>query len=257
MNAAPALIALPGTLLDERSLAPLLQRLARNTRVVLLGDADTLDAEVERLAALAPGPALWLGHSLGGIVALELLRQRPQAVAGLVIVAANARAGREAGAARRAAQWAEAQAHGLRALARAELAPGYAHPAADAPSREAESERLADQAEAVGMARFERQLRYAASRPGLLDPPHPIRVPLLVLSGAHDRLCPPAQGDEILALATAGAPACHATHPEAGHLLPSQNADWAAGEVARFMATCLPLPAGSTHRGPHATEPNP
>jgi len=49
----PPLIALPGTLLDARSLASILQALRLRARIVLLGEAETLDLEVQRLAAIA------------------------------------------------------------------------------------------------------------------------------------------------------------------------------------------------------------
>jgi len=116
------LFALPGTLLDGRSLAALWP--GREAQTLILGEAGTLDDEVDRLAAHTAGPAVWLGHSLGGIVALHLALRHPAKVAALVLLGANARAGRDSSEARRAAQWALAQAQGLSALARSKLAPG-------------------------------------------------------------------------------------------------------------------------------------
>ncbi|MEO5733074.1 MAG: alpha/beta hydrolase [Rubrivivax sp.] len=223
----PPLIALPGTLLDARSLAPALQALALRSRTVLLGEAETLDGEVQRLAALANEPAIWLGHSLGGIVALHLAASHPGLIAGLVLLAANARASPAGGADRRQAQWQLAQTQGLKALAAAKLAPGY-DLAPDDPLHTA----LAEQAQSVGLRRFERQLRYADRRPGLLSPRKSLHCPLLALSGAKDLLCPPLQSDEIAGLSMASR---HVSLPAGGHLFPMQQPIWVATHIQNFL----------------------
>jgi len=223
----PPLIALPGTLLDARSLAPLLQALRLRAQTVLLGEAETLDLEVQRLAAMVQEPAIWLGHSLGGIVALHLAARYPNSVAALVLMASNARASPVGGAARRHAQWQLAQTQGLQALAAAKLAPGY-DLTPDDPLQSA----LAEQAQAVGLRRFERQLRYADQRPGLLLPRLTLHCPLLALSGEQDRLCPPLQSDEIVGLSTS---ARHISLSAGGHLFPLQQPLWAASNIQEFL----------------------
>lgn len=89
----PPLIALPGTLLDARSLSSAMGGLmgGPQARVELLGDCLSFDDELDRLAALARMPTVWIGHSLGAIVALHLAARHPRAVAGLVLLAGSAR----------------------------------------------------------------------------------------------------------------------------------------------------------------------
>ena len=226
---APRLIALPGTLLDGRSLQALLQGLDAHTE--LLGTAAHIDDEVDRLARLAgDSAAVWLGHSLGGIVALHLALRHPAKVAALVLLGANARACQDSSEVRRAAQWALARREGLPALACSKLAPGYGLAQDDDALAS-----LVAQAQAVGLPRFAHQLAYARQRPGLLAPRRPLAVPVLALSGEHDKLCPPEQSDEIVALVQ---PPHHAVHHRlvgAGHLFPMQQPHAAAKHLHTFV----------------------
>ena len=230
----PPLIALPGTLLDDRSLAALLAGFEAKT--LILGEAEALDDEVDRLAAQTAVPAVWLGHSLGGIVALHLALRHPGKVAALVLLGSNARAGRDTSEARRAEQWALAQRDGLTALARTVLAPVYGLSPGLA-SDDALVVSLAAQAEAVGLRRFERQLHYARQRPGLLTPLQRLTCPLLALSGELDTLCPPAQSDELMALVQPPGRATHHRLAGAGHLFPMQQADLVAQHLRSFLTS--------------------
>ena len=131
------------------------------------------------------------------------------------------------GAARRQAQWQLAQTQGLQALAATKLASGY-DPMLDDPLQAA----LAAQAQAVGLRRFEHQLRYADQRPGLLSPRLTPHCPLLALSGGQDRLCPPLQSDEIVGLSTSSR---HISLHKGGHLFPLQQPLWVATHVQDFL----------------------
>ena len=55
------------------------------------GVALTLDAAADAVAALVPARALWLGWSLGGLVALQAAARIPERVRGLVMLAASPR----------------------------------------------------------------------------------------------------------------------------------------------------------------------
>lgn len=227
----PAIVALPGTLLDARSLAACLAGLPAVVEV--LGESLHLDDEIDRLAARHPRRSWWLGHSLGGIVALHLAARHPQLVGGLVLLASNGRAATAAVKARCRTQWSAVEQRGaaaLRALAAGPLADDYALAAED-PLRGS----LADQAEAVGLQRFARQLDQAARRPGVLAAEPWIDAPMLVLSSDADALCPPAMSDELLAIVRPGVPCRHRRAPGGGHLFPMQCPQWVAGELHDFM----------------------
>jgi len=51
----------------------------------LPGPAETLDPFADRVAALLPGPAVLVGHSLGAVAALRLASRNPELVRGLVL----------------------------------------------------------------------------------------------------------------------------------------------------------------------------
>ena len=225
----PPLIALPGTLLDGRSLQAALA--GTDAHIEVLGQRPSLDDELDRLAALAPQPCWWLGHSLGGIVALQLAARHPQVVAGLLLLAANAREATANARLRRSAQWQVAQQHGLPALARHKLGPGYGLGIDDNTLMRS----LADQAEAVGLARFSHQLAYAGQRPTLVNGRRWLHAPVLALSAEGDALCPPEQSEQIIALAAPGVPAQHQCLAGAGHLFPMQQPAWVAACLHAFM----------------------
>ncbi len=65
----------------------------RSAAVVL---ADELSVTAEQLAAAPPAPAIWIGWSLGGLIALQVALSAPQAVKGVVVVAASPRFVRDA-----------------------------------------------------------------------------------------------------------------------------------------------------------------
>lgn len=216
--------------MDGASLRPLASMLGRPARVELLGVKDEFDAEIDRLAALVTQPAVWIGHSLGGIAALHLAVRRPACCAALVVLASNARPDGPQGPQNRAQQLAALNCGGMAALLRQQLAPMYGLQDDD-PLRDA----LQIQAVGIGAKRFRRQLRYAAERPGLLRPPSALLMPVMALSGSNDPLCPPACGEEIVAQSTSRL-SCHHVLPGAGHLLPVQAPDWCANHISHFLA---------------------
>lgn len=223
------IIVLPGTLMDAGALRPIVSALGRPARVELLGAEDSFDAEIERLAALTAQPAVWIGHSLGGIAALHLAALDPVCCAAVIVLAANVRPDGPQGPHNRAQQFAALDRGGMAAVLRQQLAPVY---------RLGDDDPLLDdlqaQAERIGVTQFQRQLRYAAERPGLLATPSLLAMPVLALSGCEDPLCPPVCGEEIVAFSSSALSRHHAL-PGAGHLLPLQAPDWCADHIRQFL----------------------
>ncbi|MEK6244388.1 MAG: alpha/beta fold hydrolase [Pseudomonadota bacterium] len=83
-----------------------------------MGAARPLEAHAERLARMARdvGPAHFIGHSLGGLVVLEALNQRPEIAAGRVVLLGTPARGCHAGrriARYQAGRWFLGQSEGL------------------------------------------------------------------------------------------------------------------------------------------------
>lgn len=219
--------------MDTASLAPLAAALGHPFRVEVLGEKEDFDAELARLEALDARPAIWLGHSLGGIAALHLAERYPQRCRALIVLASNVRPDGPLGPQTRAQQQDTLAHGGMAELVRQQLAPVYGLDAQD-PLVDS----LVAQAQRVGNARFHLQHRYVAQRPGLLASSVALSVPVLALSAQNDPLSPPVCGDEIVGRVK-GAPAEHFTLENAGHLLPFQHPQWCAQHMRAFLAQVL------------------
>lgn len=100
LGAGPPLVLLPGWGFGRHAFDPAIDALAASHRVVRMdlpgcgasrpdrcgGDLDAIAASA---LAAAPQPAVWVGWSVGALVALAAARQRPDAVASVVLVAAS------------------------------------------------------------------------------------------------------------------------------------------------------------------------
>lgn len=174
------------------------------------GAVMTMEAAAERcLEALGDTPAVVCGLSMGGYVAFELLRQRPDLVAGLVLANTRAEADDAQGREKRLALADRLDAEGSGFLV-AEPPPLLG---AGAPGwlREQVANTIAAQpASAIAAA-----ARGMAERPDSTALLADIAVPTLVVTSSDDTLIPP----EITAKIADGVPGARwATIEGAGHL---------------------------------------
>ena len=158
-----------------------------------------LDASVcemaESVLAVAPERFALVGHSLGAVVALEIARRAPHRLSKLALVNASGRGPAD----EQRASWSELldrlDSDGFDAIAE-ELGRDTL-PAArreDAPLVQA-GQRMA---RAVGPIGLRRQLQAQLGRTSYLDVASQIDVPVLIVSGALDQVCPPERQAELL-----------------------------------------------------------
>lgn len=192
-----------------------------------------LDDSVPEMAAtvLAAAPRRFAlaGHSLGAIVALEIMRQAPGRVTRLALINASGRGPVDAQQ-RAWSAWRDRTERGEFASIVRELAS-----ATLAVERRNDAELVAANAAmsaTVGPAGFLRQLSAQSTRPDSLDSLSAIEVPVLVLSGGSDEICPPHLQRE---LADGCSWAELVTVDGGGHMLPLECPDEVAAALRAWL----------------------
>jgi len=235
--ARPTLLLLPGLLCDRASWAPVVPALERHAtcRVPDYANEHSLAAMAARVLAEAPQSFALAGHSMGGRVALEVVRRAPERVTRLALLDTGYRSRPDGSAGdderkRRMTLLAMARVQGMRAMGR-EWMRAMVHP-----------ERLHDPAlvEAI-LAMIERrtpddyaaQIEALLARPDVTDVLRGLRVPTLVACGRQDTWSPLAQHEEIAALIPGSR---LVAFDECGHMAPMERPDAVAAALAAWLA---------------------
>lgn len=180
---------LPGMMCDARLFAPQIAALSgtRSVMVCALSVQDSIEEMALDVLEQAPDRFALAGLSMGGIVAMEVLRQASERVARVALMDTNPHAEKPHVVAAREPHVAQVRAGGLAEVMRDEMKPRYLAPG---PRRRDVLDQVLQMALDLGPEVFIRQSRALQTRPELEDVLARIRVPSLVLCGAHDALCP-------------------------------------------------------------------
>jgi pimeloyl-ACP methyl ester carboxylesterase len=191
------LLLVPGLMCDETAWQPVLPGLSSlaRCRVIYHGQADSLVQMAQQLLANAPERFALAGHSMGGRVALEVLRLAPQRVThvGLFDTGFLPKADGPAGddeVQKRMSLVHLARTQGVRAMA-AEWVKGMVAP--ERLSDHALLTAILDMFERKSADTFERQQRALIDRPDATSVLGQITQPTLVLTGELDAWAPPSQ----------------------------------------------------------------
>jgi len=204
-TASDPLLLVPGLMCDRAVWQPVIPTLAaeRVCTVVDHGSADSLVTMARQLLDVAAPRFALAGHSMGGRVALEVLRLAPERVSRLALLDTGYRprppgpAGDDE-ARKRFALLQLAREQGVRAMA-LEWVQGMVHP-----DRLADGElleRIVLMFERHSAQTFEHQIAALLARPDASDVLARLTVPTLVLCGRQDTWAPPAQHQALQALA--------------------------------------------------------
>lgn len=233
------LILVPGLMCDEALWAPLQPLLPAGLacRVVDHGGADSITQMAQQLLATAPPQFALAGHSMGGRVALEVMRLAPQRVRGLALLDTGYQA-RPAGPAgeeearKRQALLDLARRDGVRAMA-LEWVQGMVHPARRGDALLVDA--IVAMFERKSADIFARQIAALLARPDATPVLADLRVPALVLCGRQDSWAPPPQHQAMAALMPRR-PLLRVVE-EAGHMSPMER----PGAVAQALLEWLDL----------------
>ncbi len=231
----PPLLMLPGLLCDQVAWAATAALLPQyDCRVPSWGMLDTIGAMAEHVLATTREPQFALaGHSMGGRVALEVVRRAPQRVTHLALLDTGYQALPDGEAAEkeragRAALLARSREHGMRAMGQV-WATGMVHPdQIGSPMFDA----ILDMIERSNPDQFAAQIHALLGRPDATSQLSAVRCPTLVLCGRQDTWSPLAR-HEIMAGLIPGA-VLHVVE-DSGHMSPMERAQDVAGAMRAWL----------------------
>ncbi|MCX7276462.1 MAG: alpha/beta hydrolase [Burkholderiales bacterium] len=215
------LVLLPGLLCDASVWQDMLPALQQRSpcMVASYGTLDSIESMAQHVLQTAPaGPLALAGHSMGGRVALEVLRQQPDRIQRLALLDTGfeALAAGAAGDKERAGRMAllqTARQDGMRAMGR-DWARGMVHPSRlDSPL----FAQILDMIERSTPEVFAAQIQALLHRPDATALLGQIRCPALLLCGREDAWSPVARHEQMQTLLRA-APVQLRVVEQSGHM---------------------------------------
>lgn len=147
------------------------------------------------IAKVGGNPFLLAGFSMGGFVALDILRRVGEKCIGLALLNSNAHADLPGREALRAEHLVQAKTTDLISVVESLYLPNYL-----ARNDDTLEKLILDMAEKCGIETFENQLKVLAARPDCSEFVSSIDIPFLLIGGEQDKLCPPSEQQRISAL---------------------------------------------------------
>ncbi len=231
------LVLVPGLNCTARLFEPQIAALGAGREILIADHArdDTMAAIARRLLDRAPESFALAGLSMGGYIALEVMRQAPERVARLALLDTNARADTDEQRRSREREIALAEAKRFAQACEARWARSV-HPdrRSDPELRQVYDLMAAE----TGPEVFVRQLRAIMGRRDSRPALPAIRVPTLIVVGDADELTPPEQAREMAVLVPA---ATLVVVPRCGHLSIARTAA-SRERGARDLAWLLGVP---------------
>jgi pimeloyl-ACP methyl ester carboxylesterase len=179
----------PGMMCDERIFSPQIEALSQNLEVTIADISNF--SSVRELASdvlkKAPKKFSLLGHSMGGIVAMEIYSQEPNRIEKLILMDTNPKAELDDVKLKREPQIREVNNGKLLEVMRDEMKPNYL---AASENKTSVLSVCMDMALNLGPDVFINQSRALQSRLDQQNTIQSIKIPVLIMCGSEDKLCP-------------------------------------------------------------------
>lgn len=179
----------PGMMCDERIFSPQIEALSQNLEVTIADISNF--SSVRELASdvLKKAPKIFslLGHSMGGIVAMEIYSQAPNRIEKLILMDTNPKAELDEVKLKREPQIREVNQGKLLEVMRDEMKPNYL---AESENKRSVLNVCMDMALTLGPDVFINQSRALQSRLDQQNTIQSIKIPVLIICGSEDKLCP-------------------------------------------------------------------
>lgn len=231
MDDTMPILLVPGLVSSPRIYHPIIPALWKLGPVTVANHIrdDNMGAIARRILSEAPPRFALAGHSMGGYVAFEIMRQAPERVAKLALINTQARPDTAEATARRQGLMSRAGRGEYRAVLD-ELFPGLVHP-----SRQGDAylrQLVYDMGDDVGPEAFIRQQTAVISRPDSRPTLAWIRCPTLVLTGDQDNTIPNSLSMEM----SSGIPGAKlVVLPNCGHLPQAEQTQATADALTEWL----------------------
>ena len=182
------LVMIPGMMCDERIFAPQIEELVskRSVHVADISKHDNIADLAADVLSHAPPKFCLVGHSMGGIVAMEICAQDPKRIEKLVLIDTNPLAELEEVKLKREPQISDALSGKLVNVIRDEMKPNYL---ASSENQDIILNICMEMALSLGPKVFINQSRALQTRADQQSNIQSINIPVLIMCGSEDKLC--------------------------------------------------------------------
>ncbi len=181
-------VMIPGMMCDERIFAHQIKELGTDTEVYIadISKYSSIQELASDVLENSPPKFFLVGHSMGGIVAMEMCSQEPDRIEKLVIMDSNPKSELEETKLKREPQIRNVISGNLAQVMKEEMKPNYL---ADSYKQKDILNTCMEMALTLGPEVFVRQSRALQGRDDQQSTLEDLDIPVLIMCGSEDKLC--------------------------------------------------------------------